>query len=85
MSNAEGWPHAETRLALFGHIDRGVMDTTGRQPTYRLALPSGRLGTPPMPETELERQRHRALVAESLAAALTEGARRVSAYLPRCC
>jgi hypothetical protein len=34
-----------------------------------------------MHETELERERHRALVAEGLAAALTEAARRVSGYL----
>jgi hypothetical protein len=34
-----------------------------------------------MHETGLERERHRALVAEGLAAALTEAARRVSGYL----
>jgi hypothetical protein len=34
-----------------------------------------------MDETELERERHRAVVAEGLAAALTEAARRVSGYL----
>jgi hypothetical protein len=34
-----------------------------------------------MHETELDRERHRALVAEGLAAALTEAARRVSSYL----
>ena len=34
-----------------------------------------------MHDTELDRERHRALVAEGLAAALTEAARRVSGYL----
>jgi hypothetical protein len=34
-----------------------------------------------MHDTELGRERHRALVAEGLAAALTEAARRVSDYL----
>jgi hypothetical protein len=34
-----------------------------------------------MHDTELDRERHRALVAEGLAAALTEAARRVSSYL----
>jgi hypothetical protein len=34
-----------------------------------------------MHETEMERERHRAVVAEGLAAALTEAARRVSNYL----
>jgi hypothetical protein len=34
-----------------------------------------------MHDTELERERHRAVVAEGLAAALTEAARRVSSYL----
>jgi hypothetical protein len=34
-----------------------------------------------MRETELDRERHRAQVAEGLAAALTEAARRVSSYL----
>jgi hypothetical protein len=34
-----------------------------------------------MHDTELGRERHRALVAEGLAAALTEAARRVSGYL----
>jgi hypothetical protein len=34
-----------------------------------------------MHETELERERHRAQIAEGLAAALTEAARRVSSYL----
>jgi hypothetical protein len=34
-----------------------------------------------MHETELDHERHRALVAEGLAAALTEAARRVSSYL----
>jgi hypothetical protein len=34
-----------------------------------------------MHETELDRERHRALVAEGLAVALTEAARRVSRYL----
>jgi hypothetical protein len=34
-----------------------------------------------MHDTELDRQRHRAVVAEGLAAALTEAARRVSGYL----
>jgi hypothetical protein len=62
------------------------MDTAGRQLTYRQGVAPGTLapsrpGTPPMNETELERERHRALVAEGLAAALTEAARRVSGYL----
>jgi hypothetical protein len=34
-----------------------------------------------MHETELDRERHRAMVAEGLVAALTEAARRVSSYL----
>jgi hypothetical protein len=34
-----------------------------------------------MPDTELDRERHRALVAEGLAPGLTEAARRVSSYL----
>jgi hypothetical protein len=34
-----------------------------------------------MHETELERERHRAVVADGLAAALIEAARRVSSYL----
>jgi hypothetical protein len=34
-----------------------------------------------MHDTELEREGHRAMVAEGLAAALTEAARRVSGYL----
>jgi hypothetical protein len=34
-----------------------------------------------MHDTELERERHRAVVAERLAAAVTEAARRVSGYL----
>jgi hypothetical protein len=34
-----------------------------------------------MHDTELDRERHRALVAEGLAAALTEAARRLSGYL----
>jgi hypothetical protein len=34
-----------------------------------------------MHDTELDRERHRALVAEGLAAALTEAARRLSSYL----
>jgi hypothetical protein len=36
-----------------------------------------------MHDTELERERHRAQVAEGLAAALIEAARRVSSYLQR--
>jgi hypothetical protein len=44
-------------------------------------LEPSRPGTPPMHETELERERRRALVAEGLAAALTEAARRESSYL----